>query len=71
MLYTIGNENAGMFNHRDTLSTASWQMQLRGKKRWHICSPREEPLMYGAGRVDAFSPDYDAFPKMLNVILLY
>jgi hypothetical protein len=62
----IGNENAGMFNHRDSLSTASWQMQLKGRKQWHICAPQEEGNVYAAGDVDCFSPDYEKYPKMLN-----
>lgn len=62
----IGNENAGMFNHRDTLSTSSWQIQLKGEKRWHICSPEEEIHLYTAGAVDCFSPDYSKYPSVLN-----
>ena len=27
----------GMFLHADTLRTSSWQMQIRGRKRWHLC----------------------------------
>ena len=27
----------GMFLHADTLRTSSWQMQVRGRKRWHLC----------------------------------
>jgi hypothetical protein len=26
-----------MFLHADTLRTSSWQMQIRGRKRWHLC----------------------------------
>ena len=62
----IGNENSGMFNHADTLSTGSWQVQLAGKKKWHICPPSEAGRMYKAGDVDAFAPDYEAFPEFIN-----
>ena len=27
----------GMFLHADTLRTSGWQMQIRGRKRWHLC----------------------------------
>ena len=27
----------GMFLHADMLRTSSWQMQIRGRKRWHLC----------------------------------
>lgn len=56
-----------MFNHQDTLSTASWQMQLKGKKKWHICAPAEAEHLYRPGEVDCFNPDYESLPKMKNV----
>ena len=43
-------------------SSLSWQLQLLGRKRWHICSPAQDLYMYGAGVVDTLAPDYEAFP---------
>jgi histone arginine demethylase JMJD6 len=58
----IGEKDSGMFLHKDTLHTASWQAQFSGEKRWHLCGPSEDSFMYKAGDVDAFSPDYGRFP---------
>ncbi len=41
----FGNKGAGMFNHKDTLRTASFHLTLHGTKRWHICAPSEEHKM--------------------------
>jgi len=51
-----------MFNHQDVLRTASFQAQLYGSKRWHLCSPTQSPFLYGAGTLDTFDPDYDKYP---------
>lgn len=59
----IGSEGAGMFNHRDILRSSSWQAQISGKKRWHVCDPSQDDHMYYAGEVDTFNPDYKTFPK--------
>jgi len=37
----IGEEDAGMFIHTDTLRTSSWQYQIEGVKEWRLCSPRD------------------------------
>jgi len=58
----IGNRGAGMFNHQDVLRTASYQAQLAGSKRWHLCDPSQSRYLYGAGTVDTFDPDYDRYP---------
>lgn len=58
----VGNKGAGMFNHQDVLRTASWQAQLWGSKRWHICAPTESRYLYSAGQIDAFDPDYERYP---------
>jgi ribosomal protein L16 Arg81 hydroxylase len=50
----MGEAGAGMFNHVDTLQTASWQAQIEGRKRWHLCAPSQTPHLYEAGDVDAF-----------------
>ena len=34
----IGSRDGGMFNHKDILRTSSFQVQLAGRKRWHLCS---------------------------------
>jgi hypothetical protein len=62
----VGEEGAGMFNHMDTLRSASWQAQLRGTKRWHLCDVDQSPYVYGAGTVDVFDPDYAEYPLLLN-----
>mgnify|MGYP003763105027 CR=1 FL=1 len=59
----IGSQGAGMFGHRDILQTSSWQVQISGYKRWHVCSPAQDKFMYRAGDVDAFDPDYEKYPK--------
>lgn len=58
----MGNRAAGMFNHKDTLQTSSWQLQIQGRKLWHLCPPSEDGKMYAAGAVNAFAPDYDRYP---------
>ncbi len=58
----IGNRGAGMFNHVDVLRTASFQAQVYGSKRWHICAPDQSPYLYSAGNIDAFDPDYATYP---------
>ena len=59
----VGVEGAGMFNHKDTLRTASWQAVLSGSKRFHLCSAENDPYIYKAGELDAFAPDYVRFPQ--------
>ena len=39
------------------------QIQLAGKKKWHICSPSEDANLYKAGNIDTFNPDYEAYPN--------
>jgi hypothetical protein len=39
------------------------QLQVTGRKRWHVCSPQYTSNMYGAGKVDTFNPDYKQFPR--------
>lgn len=62
----IGESGAGMFNHQDTLRSSSWQLQLKGRKRWHVCDPDQSRFLYRAGDVDMFDPDYEAYPLVLN-----
>lgn len=64
----IGTQGAGMFNHKDTLRTGSYQVQLLGAKRWHLCGPSQDKYMYKAGDLDLLSetPDYETFPRARN-----
>ena len=62
----IGEEGAGMFNHKDVMRMASWQVQLQGRKMWHVCAPAEESRMYHAGDVNWFKPDYEKYPRALK-----
>ena len=52
-----------MFNHQDVLRTSSYQAQVAGAKRWHVCAPSESHWIGPAGGVDAFDPDYDKYPN--------
>lgn len=58
----VGEAGSGMFNHVDTLRTASFQVQLEGSKKWHICGPENTELLYEPGEIDAFYPDYNKYP---------
>ena len=63
----IGQSGAGMFNHKDTLQSTSFQAQVAGRKRWHLCADSESPNLYGAGDVNTFNPDYKKYPKALDL----
>ena len=41
----IGSKGSGMFGHKDILRTSSWQAQITGYKRWHLCSPSQDKYM--------------------------
>ena len=64
----IGERNSGMFNHKDTLPSSSFHVQLSGTKRWHICppTPANTPSMYEAGDVDWFRPNYVTHPLAVH-----
>jgi len=62
----LAEAKAGMFLHKDTLRSASWQLQLVGRKMWHLCSDANTPYLYKAGDVDMFSVDYDRYPLVLR-----
>jgi ribosomal protein L16 Arg81 hydroxylase len=53
-----------MFNHKDTLRTSSWQMQVSGRKKWHLCDNTESPLIGKAGDIDFFQPDYNYYENI-------
>jgi len=60
----LGTDGAGMFNHADTLNTASYQMQLAGTKTWHLCHPNQGAFLHPDH--DMFHPDYVRFPQALQ-----
>lgn len=62
----VGNDMSGMFNHKDTLEAGSWQAQISGRKRWHLCAPSQDPYVGRAGQVDSFRPHYDKYPAFEN-----
>jgi len=62
----IAEQGAGMFNHRDYLQSASYQIQLVGRKKWHLCAPSEDSYLYNDGDIDTFHPDYERFPNALQ-----
>ena len=62
----IGTQQAGMFSHKDILQTASWQAQVVGSKKWHLCGPSQDDFLYSAGDFDPFDPDYEKWPKALK-----
>jgi hypothetical protein len=63
----VGVKGAGMFNHKDTLRSASWQAITAGAKRFHICDSAMDPYIYMAGDVDTFAPDYNKYPLALEL----
>jgi hypothetical protein len=42
----VGQRGAGMFNHKDTLRTASWHVVFDGPKRMQLCPPHSDPFIY-------------------------
>ena len=40
-----------MFNHKDYLQSSSFQFQLIGSKRWHVCPPSENSKLYSPGKI--------------------
>jgi ribosomal protein L16 Arg81 hydroxylase len=40
-----------MFNHKDYLQSSSYQLQLVGRKKWHVCPPSEDKNLYNPGMV--------------------
>jgi len=59
-----------MFNHKDTLMTSSFQYQLVGRKKWHLCSPANDAVMEANGpnkvEQNMFQPNYAANPSLLH-----
>ena len=60
----IGEAGAGMFNHKDVLRMASWQVQLAGRKKWHICSPTQDEFL--SVEMNVLYPDYNTWPQLRN-----
>eukprot|EP01038_Epipyxis_sp_PR26KG_P007514 gene7514-10236_t len=63
---SLPESGAGMFNHKDTLRTSSYQLQLKGRKKWHLCDPTQNEFLYKAGEIDLFHPNYRKYPKAIN-----
>lgn len=62
-----GNTGAGMFNHQDSLHGASFQIQLIGRKKWHLCADDQSKYLYSTSdNIDAFGPDYETYPEYLK-----
>ena len=59
----VGEKYSGMFNHKDYLPTASFQAQLEGSKKWHLCAPTQDQYMYHAADINTFLPDYNTWPN--------
>ena len=67
----VGEKGAQMFNHKDTLRSSSWQLQLQGTKQWALCSGDNDPYLYSAGDVDALSPNYKRHPLVRHASCYY
>lgn len=70
----LGEKGAGMHNHQDDLRTASFQLQIAGRKKWSLCPPVDATwdgadwapraaggagYMYGPAAVNMFSSRID------------
>ncbi len=62
-IIVIGEQDSGMFFHADGFSTSTFVAQFVGRKRWKICTPASHDVMYRAGDVDTFFPDYESYPN--------
>lgn len=58
----VGEQGAGMFNHKDVLRMASWQVQVAGRKKWHLCSSDEDDHL--SVHMNVLYPDYTAWPQL-------
>lgn len=58
----MGPGDSGLFMHVDVAHTSAWNAQLTGNKAWKLWPPHQEPYLY-AGKVNAFTPNLDQFPK--------
>ena len=59
----IGKEGSGMFFHADGIATATYQLQVVGRKRWTVCGPENRHKLYGPGEVDTYDVDMKRFPE--------
>ena len=64
-----------MFNlHTDNVDSATWQTQIKGRKRWRVCPPSETPYLYenkekrktGSSDLNTFHVDEEKFPLWLQ-----
>ncbi len=58
----MGPPGSGFRMHVDVGHTAAWNAQLVGRKEWILYAPDEAENVY-QGRVEAFSPDLERFPR--------
>jgi hypothetical protein len=58
----IGPTGSGTALHVDVLQSSAWNAVITGLKHWRFYSPDQEQLL-DAGRVDAFTPDLERFPR--------
>lgn len=61
----MGPRGSGSPLHVDTLYSSAWNAVITGRKRWLFYHPRQTAYLY-QGRVDAFHPDYEAYPRFSN-----
>lgn len=58
----MGPPGSGFRLHVDVGHTAAWNAQLSGRKDWLLFAPEETDNVY-EGKVDAFAPDLQRFPR--------
>ena len=62
----IGQRHTMFSLHTDNVDSATWQAQLKGRKRWRVCPPSETPFLYetrsGSSDLNTFHVDPDRFP---------
>lgn len=59
----MGPPGSGFRLHVDVGHTAAWNAQLSGRKDWVLYAPEDAENVY-QGRVDAFEPDLQRFPRL-------
>lgn len=58
----VGKNGSGMFFHPDGIATATYQVQVVGRKRWTVCGPDQRANMYAPGDIDVYDVDLKRFP---------
>ena len=69
-MFLIGEQDCGMFFHSDTLHTSSYQLQILGSKKWHICSNNQTLLQQYdySGKINLFHLNYKKNKNFKNLI---